>query len=83
MNTIHAPQRSAAPPDIQPHLRPHAHSTFGDRLAMRIGLRLILWSQRPRPSLDHDHERARARDAARADREEARLAAARSMRPLL
>lgn len=46
MNTLLAPQRPSGVPDTLRLPSRHNHITLLDRLALRIGLRLLLWSTR-------------------------------------
>jgi len=57
MNTLLAPQRPSGLPDTLqlPH-RQDQRVTVVDRVAMRVGLRLLLWSTR-RPRLADDRTR--------------------------
>ncbi len=55
MNTLLAPQRSSAPPDSLRTTPPVPRPSLADRIAMRVGLRLLLWSTRAARRV-RDHE---------------------------
>lgn len=74
--TLSAPQRSSAPPDPLLLARTHTRASLTDRIAMRIGLSLIIWGTRAPRLADDRHEHARRHHAALA-REQRELAAAR------
>lgn len=73
MNTLLAPQRTSGVPDtLRLPSRDH-HTTLVDRLALRVGLQLLLWGTRaPRLADDRvQHARAYRTQQATARRERA------------
>ena len=71
MNTLLAPQRLSVIPDTQRLTSRAPHTSLIDRVALHIGLRLLIWSTRT-PRLTHDreeHSRIHRAEAARAARE--------------
>ena len=55
MNTLLAPQRPSGIPDTQRLTSRPPHVSLADRVALHIGLRLVLWSTRtPRLALDRE-----------------------------
>ena len=60
MSTLLAPQRPSGIPDTQRLTSRPPHVSLADRVALHIGLRLVLWSTRtPRLALDREqHSRS-------------------------
>ena len=71
MNTTFAPQRLSGIPDTQRLTSRPPHVSLADRVALHIGLRLVLWSTRtPRLALDREqHSRSYNTQADRIARE--------------
>ncbi len=71
MSTLLAPQRLSGIPDTQRLTSRPPHTSLLDRIALRIGLRLLIWSTRnPRLTDDREeHSRFHRAEAARAARE--------------
>lgn len=71
MNTLLAPQRLSGIPDTQRLTSRTPHTSLLDRIALHIGLRLLIWSTRtPRLADDREaHSRSYRTQSARADRE--------------
>ena len=71
MSTLHAPQRLSGIPDTQRLTSRPPHTSLLDRIALHIGLRLLIWSTRsPRLTLDREeHSRSYRAHTARAARE--------------
>lgn len=71
MNTLLAPQRPSGIPDTQRLANRTPRTSLIDRIALHIGLRLLIWSTRaPRLTLDREeHSRLQRTEAARSARE--------------
>jgi len=71
MNTLLAPQRVSGIPDTQRLTSRSPRPSLPDRIALRIGLRLLIWSTRtPRLAQDREeHSRSYRNQVARAARE--------------
>jgi len=71
MNTLLAPQRLSGIPDTQRLTSRPPHVSLVDRVALTLGLRLVLWSTRtPRLAQDREaHSQSYRAEAARAARE--------------
>ncbi len=71
MNTLLAPQRLSGIPDTQRLTSRAPHASLIDRLALRLGLRLLIWSTRtPRLADDREaHSQSYRAHTARAARE--------------
>jgi hypothetical protein len=71
MNTTFAPQRLSGIPDTQRLTSRTPRTSLVDRLALHIGLGLLIWGSRtPRLAQDRDeHSRHHRAEAARAARE--------------
>jgi hypothetical protein len=71
MNTLLAPQRLSGIPDTQRLASRTPHTSPLDRVALHIGVRLLIWGSRaPRLTEDREaHSRLHSVEAARASRE--------------
>ncbi|MDY0909473.1 hypothetical protein [Microbacterium sp. CFBP9034] len=71
MSTIHAPQRTSGIPDTLRLQSRDPRTSLADRIALHIGLRLLIWGTRtPRLTDDRErHARAHRAHAATATRE--------------
>jgi hypothetical protein len=78
MNTTLAPQRSSGVPDTLRLHRRDTRTSLVDRIALHVGLRLLIWGSRaPRLADDRElHARARRNHEALSARERGRLQAA-------